>query len=78
MFQWLLQSSVPLEFVFNYLFNFSDLFVEFYHVKDNSGGEAVRGVVRAHGDGGEVQLTELHPLDGAGGGIPVPGPEQVV
>ena len=57
---------------------FSDLVVEFYHVKHHSGGEAVRGVVGAHGDGREVQLTQLHPLDGAGGGIPVPGPEQAV
>ena len=42
------------------------------------GGETIRGVVWAHCDGGEVQLTEPHSLDGAGGGVLVPGPEQLL
>ena len=54
--------------------------LHFQQLRDSTGpvGEAVRGVVWAHRDGGEVQLTEPHPLDGAGGGVPVPGPEQAV
>ena len=52
-----------------------DLVVELNHVEDGPGGEAVRGVIWAHGDGGEVELAQLHPLDGAGGRVFVPGTE---
>ena len=42
------------------------------HVVDCLNGELVSGPVRADGDGGELQLLQLHPVDGAGAGVLVP------
>ena len=51
------------------------------HVEDCPDGVCGRGVVRAHGHGGELQLGEADPLDGGGGRVLVPehggGPHQV-
>ena len=42
------------------------------HVEDSLDGELVSGPVRTDGDGGEVQLLQLDPVDGAGAGVLVP------
>ena len=39
------------------------------HVEDCPDGVCGRGVVRAHGHGGELQLGEADPLDGGGGRV---------
>ena len=45
---------------------------EMLHVVNCLNGELVSGPVRADGDGGELQLLQLHPVDGAGAGVLVP------
>ena len=45
---------------------------EVLHVEDSLDGELVSGPVRADGDGGEVQLLQLDPVDGAGARVLVP------
>ena len=45
---------------------------EMLHVVNCLNGELVSCPVRADGDGGELQLLQLHPVDGAGAGVLVP------
>ena len=47
----------------------------FLHVEDGPGSEPVAGELRTHGDGGELQLAQPHPLYRARAGVIVPTPD---
>ena len=63
-------------FFFNVLMELVLESEEMLHVVDSLDGELVSSPVRADGDGGELQLLQLHSVDGAGAWVRVPVSEQ--